>query len=401
MQFLPDVYVPCEVCKGKRYNREALEIHYKGKSIADVLEMTIAEALDFFAAVPKIQTKLQTLYDVGLGYVHLGPAGDDALGRRGAARQALDRAVAAGDRPDAVRPRRADDGPALRRRREAARGPPSPGRRRQHGPRHRAQPRRHQDGRLDRRPRPGGRRPRRPDHRRGHARGDRRGGRLGHRGVPRPGAARRAARAALRRDLRGGGRTRQHERARRRARRSRSRRRASGPRPRRGAAEPLAPRGGRLAYAACRTSTSPSWPTPRRPSPARSSTCWAAGSPGSAAGASRSATRTSRMVIGLQVTAPETEREHEIRFVLLDPDGAEVAGATGSLVARSQKDGRDATLTFSIDLWNLTFPAPGRLLVPDPRQRLGAQAPAARAARAAGRRARGDRAPRERAPADD
>ncbi len=73
------------------------------------------------------------------------------------------------------------------------------------------------------------------------------------------------------------------------------------------------------------------------------------------------------LVIGLQVTAPETEREHEIRFVLLDPDGAEVAGATGSLVARSQRDGRDATLTFSIDLWNLTFPSPGdysfRLLV--------------------------------------
>jgi excinuclease ABC subunit A len=72
MQFLPDVYVPCEVCKGKRYNREALEIHYKGKSIADVLEMTIAEALEFFAAVPNVRTKLQTLFDVGLGYVHLG-----------------------------------------------------------------------------------------------------------------------------------------------------------------------------------------------------------------------------------------------------------------------------------------------------------------------------------------
>ena len=61
----------------------------------------------------------------------------------------------------------------------------------------------------------------------------------------------------------------------------------------------------------------------------------------------------------LQVTAPETEREHDIRFVLLDPDGREVAGATGSLVARSQRDGRDSVLTFSIDLWNLTFPAPG------------------------------------------
>jgi excinuclease ABC subunit A len=72
MQFLPDVYVSCEICKGKRYNREALEIHYKGRSIADVLEMTIEEALDFFAPVPAVRAKLQTLNDVGLGYVHLG-----------------------------------------------------------------------------------------------------------------------------------------------------------------------------------------------------------------------------------------------------------------------------------------------------------------------------------------
>jgi excinuclease ABC subunit A len=72
MQFLPDVYVPCEVCKGKRYNREALEIHYKGRSIADVLEMTIEEALDFYSAVPSVREKLRTLNDVGLGYVHLG-----------------------------------------------------------------------------------------------------------------------------------------------------------------------------------------------------------------------------------------------------------------------------------------------------------------------------------------
>jgi excinuclease ABC subunit A len=72
MQFLPDVYVTCEVCKGKRYNREALEIHYKGRSIADVLEMTVEEALEFFAPVPAVRSKLQTLYDVGLGYIHLG-----------------------------------------------------------------------------------------------------------------------------------------------------------------------------------------------------------------------------------------------------------------------------------------------------------------------------------------
>jgi excinuclease ABC subunit A len=72
MQFLPDVYVPCEVCKGKRYNREALEIHYRGHSIADVLDMTIEEGLDLFSAVPKVAAKLRTMVEVGLGYVHLG-----------------------------------------------------------------------------------------------------------------------------------------------------------------------------------------------------------------------------------------------------------------------------------------------------------------------------------------
>jgi excinuclease ABC subunit A len=74
MQFLPDVYVPCEVCGGKRYNREALEIHYKGKSIADILEMTVEEALEFFKNVPIAESKLRTLNDVGLGYIHLGQA---------------------------------------------------------------------------------------------------------------------------------------------------------------------------------------------------------------------------------------------------------------------------------------------------------------------------------------
>jgi excinuclease ABC subunit A len=72
MHFLPDVYVPCEVCHGKRYNREALEIHYKGKTIADVLDMTCEQALEFFANQPAIARKLQTLVDVGLGYIHLG-----------------------------------------------------------------------------------------------------------------------------------------------------------------------------------------------------------------------------------------------------------------------------------------------------------------------------------------
>jgi len=72
MHFLPDVYVPCEVCKGKRYNREALEIHYKGKTISDVLEMTCEAALEFFQNIPSIARKLQTLVDVGLGYIALG-----------------------------------------------------------------------------------------------------------------------------------------------------------------------------------------------------------------------------------------------------------------------------------------------------------------------------------------
>jgi len=72
MQFLPDVYVPCEVCHGKRYNRETLEIHYKGHSIADVLDMTVEEALDVFQNIPSISVKLQTLFDVGLGYIRLG-----------------------------------------------------------------------------------------------------------------------------------------------------------------------------------------------------------------------------------------------------------------------------------------------------------------------------------------
>lgn len=72
MHFLPDIYVPCEVCGGKRYNRETLEVKYKGKTVADVLDMTVEEALKFFAPLPKLARKLQTLYDVGLGYIRLG-----------------------------------------------------------------------------------------------------------------------------------------------------------------------------------------------------------------------------------------------------------------------------------------------------------------------------------------
>ncbi|HYF75453.1 MAG TPA: excinuclease ABC subunit UvrA [Candidatus Nitrosocosmicus sp.] len=80
MQFLPDVYVPCEVCKGKRYNRETLEVKYKGKNISEVLNMTVEDALEFFENIPRIQRKIQTLYDVGLGYIKLGQPSTELSG---------------------------------------------------------------------------------------------------------------------------------------------------------------------------------------------------------------------------------------------------------------------------------------------------------------------------------
>ena len=80
MHFLPDIFVPCEVCKGRRYNRETLEVRYKGKNIADVLDMTVDEALDFFSALPKLNKRLQTLQDVGLGYVKLGQPSTELSG---------------------------------------------------------------------------------------------------------------------------------------------------------------------------------------------------------------------------------------------------------------------------------------------------------------------------------
>lgn len=80
MHFLPDVYVPCEVCGGKRYNRETLEVKYKGKSIYDVLDMTVEEAVTFFENVPSISRKMQTLYDVGLSYIKLGQPSTELSG---------------------------------------------------------------------------------------------------------------------------------------------------------------------------------------------------------------------------------------------------------------------------------------------------------------------------------
>src|SRR5699024_3699877 len=80
MHFLPDVYVPCEVCKGQRYNRETLQVQYKGKNIAEVLDMTVEEGVEFFKNIPRISKKLETLYDVGLGYIKIGQSSTELSG---------------------------------------------------------------------------------------------------------------------------------------------------------------------------------------------------------------------------------------------------------------------------------------------------------------------------------
>ncbi len=171
MHFLPDVYVTCDVCKGKRYNRETLEVLFKGKSIADVLDMTVEEALEFFKAVPRVRDVLALLAPRRPRLHPCRPAGHDALRRRGAARQARQGAVEARHRPHALYSRRADHRPAFPRRGQAARRAARAGGDRQFRRRHRAQSRGDQDGGLDHRPRPRRRRRRRRDRGAGHAGG--------------------------------------------------------------------------------------------------------------------------------------------------------------------------------------------------------------------------------------
>ena len=188
MHFLPDVYVTCDVCKGKRYNRETLEVLFKGKSIADVLDMTVEEALEFFKAVPRVRDILALLHRVGLDYIHVGQQATTLVRRRGAARQARQGIEQARHRPHALHPRRADHRPAFPRRGEAARSAARADRPGQHRGGDRAQSRGDQDRRLADRPRPRRRRRRRRDRRARHARGCGEGEAELHRAVPEAGA---------------------------------------------------------------------------------------------------------------------------------------------------------------------------------------------------------------------
>ena len=197
MHFLPDVYVTCDVCKGKRYNRETLEVLFKGKSIADVLDMTVEEALEFFKAVPRVRDVLTLLHRVGLDYIHVGQQATTLSGGEAQRVKLAKELSQARHRPHALHSRRADHRPAFPRRGEAARSAARAGRDRQHRRRHRAQSRSDQDRRLDHRPRPRRRRRRRRNRRRRHARRHRAREAQLHRAVSQagPGARRRIARA--------------------------------------------------------------------------------------------------------------------------------------------------------------------------------------------------------------
>jgi excinuclease ABC subunit A len=156
MHFLPDVYVPCEVCKGARYNRDTLDIEFKGKNIAEVLDMPCEEAVEFFANQPAIARHMQTLVDVGLGYVRLGQPAPTLSGGEAQRVKLATELAKRNHRPHHLPARRAHHRPALRGRPQAAHRARPAGRPGQHGAGHRAQPRRHQDRRLDHRPRPEG-----------------------------------------------------------------------------------------------------------------------------------------------------------------------------------------------------------------------------------------------------
>ena len=185
MHFLPDVYVPCEVCKGARYNRDTLDITWKGKNIAEVLDMPIEEALDFFAAQPAISRQMQTLVDVGLGYVRLGQPAPTLSGGEAQRVKLSTELGKRAHRPHDLHPRRADHRAPLRGHAPAPARVAATRRPRQHRPRDRAQPRRDQVGRLGRRPRTGGWIGRRHGRRRRHTRAGGEGSGEPHRPFPR------------------------------------------------------------------------------------------------------------------------------------------------------------------------------------------------------------------------
>ena len=196
MHFLPDVYVPCDVCHGRRYNRETLEVLYKGKNITEVLNLTVEDAHGYFSAVPNIARKLQTLLDVGLGYIRLGQS---ATTLSGGEAQRVKLALELSKR-DTGRTLYILDEPTTGLHFAdidlLAQGAAPAARRRQHDRRHRAQPRRHQDRRLGGRHGARRRRRRRPGGGRGHARAGR--GEPGelHRPLPRAAAGARLTPAA-------------------------------------------------------------------------------------------------------------------------------------------------------------------------------------------------------------
>jgi excinuclease ABC subunit A len=178
MVFMADVFVPCEVCGGARFKPEVLEVRYRKASVADVLEMTIDEAIRFFLQEDRLGQALWHLQQVGLGYLRLGQPAPTLSGGE-AQRIKIARELAQGarqGRQEALHPRRAHHGPASRRHQEAPAGVGRPGGRRPHGAADRAQPGRDQDRRLDRGPGPRRRARRRPRGGDGHPRGGRGGG---------------------------------------------------------------------------------------------------------------------------------------------------------------------------------------------------------------------------------
>ena len=169
MQFLADVFVPCDQCDGKRFKPQVLEVHYRGRSIHQVLDLTVREALTFFSSSPKVLRRLQVLDEIGLGYLRLGqPATTLSGGEAQRIKIAAHLSSHSGERLLYILDE-PTTGPALRRHREAADGVPEAARGGALAGRHRAQPRRDQDGRLHHRPRARRRRGGRPRCRRGHS----------------------------------------------------------------------------------------------------------------------------------------------------------------------------------------------------------------------------------------